>query len=239
VACVACAVDVASSLFCCAAAAHINANLIHISRWLRSFVSSSVRAFAREPVEKTRDVPLGEPFTSQKTLPHVRRSYIVGKACRPASATNCRRWLRKNGPLPMRSPPARPLRRRHGILARWPRSPLGFGVRSHEPLPSALVTRSRRQDVGFAFQRIARHVLGALGVPQLLMPRARGWQSVGERAINQLLDQLAVIGADRAGRLAHVDGGELLLGVDPEIGSGIAGPHELARRARHAGDPAA
>jgi hypothetical protein len=171
VACVACAVDVASSLFCCAAAAHINANLIHISRWLRSFVSSSVRAFAREPVEKTRDVPLGEPFTSQKTLPHVRRSYIVGKACRPASATNCRRWLRKNGPLPMRSPPARPLRRRHGILARWPRSPLGFGVRSHEPLPSALVTRSRRQDVGFAFQRIARHVLGALGVPQLLMPR--------------------------------------------------------------------
>src|SRR5207302_928602 len=64
-------------------------------------------------------------------------------------------------------------------------------------------------------------------------------QSIGERAVSQLLDQLAVIGADRAGRLAHVDGGKLLLGVDPEISSGIAGPHELARRARHAGDPAA
>src|ERR1700730_541086 len=64
-------------------------------------------------------------------------------------------------------------------------------------------------------------------------------RSVAERAVNQLLDQLAIVGADRAGRLAHVDGGELLLGVDPEIGSGIAGPHELARRARHTGDPAA
>src|SRR5262249_9814671 len=70
-----------------------------------------------------------------------------------------------------------------------------------------------------------------------LSASAPGWQLVGERAVNQLLDQLAVIGADRAGRLAHVDGGELLLGVDPEIGSGIAGPHELARRAWHAGDP--
>src|SRR6516162_7091690 len=71
------------------------------------------------------------------------------------------------------------------------------------------------------------------------MCQSRETQSVGERAINQLLDQLAVIGADRAGRLAHVDGGELLLRIDPKIGSGIAGPHELARRARHAGDPAA
>jgi hypothetical protein len=65
-----------------------------------------------------------------------------------------------------------------------------------------------------------------------------GWQSVGEGAVHQLLDELAVIGADRARRLAHVDGSEVLLWVDPEIGSGIAGLHELARRARHAGDPA-
>src|SRR6516165_3719972 len=81
---------------------------------------------------------------------------------------------------------------------------------------------------------------GARRVPQAPDALARaGWQLVGERAIDQLLDQLTVIGADRAGRLAHVDGGELLLGIDPEIGSGIAGPHELARRARHAGDPVA
>jgi len=53
--------------------------------------------------------------------------------------------------------------------------------------------------------------------------------SVGERAISQLLGELAVVGADRAGRLAHVDGRELLLGIDPEIGSGIARPHELTR----------
>src|SRR6202048_5481563 len=70
-------------------------------------------------------------------------------------------------------------------------------------------------------------------------PARAGSQSVAERAVNQLLDQLTIVGADRARRLAHVNGGELLLGVDPEIGSGIAGPHELARRARHAGDPAA
>src|SRR5262249_53700290 len=66
-----------------------------------------------------------------------------------------------------------------------------------------------------------------------------GWRSVGERAINQLLDQLAVIGADRARRLAHVDGGGPLLGAAREMVPGIAGPHDPARRARHAGDPAA
>src|SRR6266478_7239594 len=54
---------------------------------------------------------------------------------------------------------------------------------------------------------------GAREVPRLSTVLARvGRQSVGKRAVNQLLDQLAVIGADRAGRLAHVDGGELLLG---------------------------
>src|SRR5262245_63945064 len=49
---------------------------------------------------------------------------------------------------------------------------------------------------------------------------------------------LAIVGADRAWCLAHIDGGELLLRVDPEISAGIAGPHELAGRARHAGDAA-
>src|SRR5947209_20455982 len=80
---------------------------------------------------------------------------------------------------------------------------------------------------------------GARGAPTGDVLARAASQSVGERAVNQLLDQLAIVGADRAGRLAHVDGGELLLGVDPEIGSGIASPHELARRARHARDPAA
>jgi hypothetical protein len=95
-------------------------------------------------------------------------------------------------------------------------------------VPTAVQHRSRPMN-GFSRLRSSRY----------FSVRAPGWQSVAERAVNQLLDQLAVIGADRAGRLAHVDCGELLLGVDPEIGSGIPGPHELARRARHAGDPAA
>jgi len=41
-----------------------------------------------------------------------------------------------------------------------------------------------------------------------LTPACTGSQSVGERTVNQLLDQLAIVGTDRARRLAHVDSGE-------------------------------
>src|ERR1051325_10135846 len=49
-----------------------------------------------------------------------------------------------------------------------------------------------------------------------------------------MLHQLPEISALRAGRLRHQHRGELLLGVHPEVRAGIAGPHELALRARDA-----
>src|SRR5262245_33495740 len=60
--------------------------------------------------------------------------------------------------------------------------------------------------------------------------------SVHECLIDERLEHLAVIGADRARRLGHVDTDDLFLGVDPEIGAGIARPHELACGAGNTGN---
>src|SRR5262245_11601905 len=75
------------------------------------------------------------------------------------------------------------------------------------------------------------------GRPCSRAPVVRRPRSVDDRLIDQLLDQFAVVGADRARCLAHEHRCNLLLRVDPEVGSGIARPHELARRARHPGNP--
>ena len=75
---------------------------------------------------------------------------------------------------------------------------------------------------------------GLQGVYPLLS--TPGHPSIHDRAVDQLLDELAVVGAAGARRLAHLDADELLLRVDPEIGAGIPGPHEFAGRSRHAGD---
>ena len=62
--------------------------------------------------------------------------------------------------------------------------------------------------------------------------------SVHNGCVTKLLDELAIIGP-RGRHLAHVDGDELLLRVDPEIGPRIAGPHEFSGRAGNAGDAGA
>src|SRR5262249_28250555 len=65
------------------------------------------------------------------------------------------------------------------------------------------------------------------------------WLSVHEGLIDEPFEHLAVIRADRARRLGHVDADDLLFGIDPEIGAGVTSPHEFAGRARHAGNPVA
>src|SRR5207245_696151 len=60
-------------------------------------------------------------------------------------------------------------------------------------------------------------------------------ESILDCAIDQLFDQPTVVRIQRAGRLAHIDANELLLRVDPEIGSGIPTPGELPGRSHYAG----
>src|SRR6516165_8958425 len=66
--------------------------------------------------------------------------------------------------------------------------------------------------------------------------RLKAGLSVHERLIDEPFEHLAVIGADRARRLGHVDTDDLFLGIDPEIGAGVTSPHEFARGARHTGN---
>src|SRR5690242_15191374 len=60
--------------------------------------------------------------------------------------------------------------------------------------------------------------------------------SIHDRGVHELLEEFSIVGADRAWRLRHIHRDDLLLRVDPEIGSGVTTPHELALRAGHAGD---
>src|SRR5690349_5920391 len=60
--------------------------------------------------------------------------------------------------------------------------------------------------------------------------------SVHDCLLDQLLDLLAVVDPAGPRLLGHEDGDELLLRLDPEEGAAVAGPHELALRARHPGD---
>src|SRR5262249_33218408 len=69
--------------------------------------------------------------------------------------------------------------------------------------------------------------------------RLKAGLSGHERLIDEPFEHLAVIRADRARRLTHVDADDLFLGIDPEISAGVTSPHEFARRARHAGNPVA
>jgi hypothetical protein len=64
----------------------------------------------------------------------------------------------------------------------------------------------------------------------------RAEESILDCAIDQLFDQPAVVRIQRAGRLAHIDANELLLRVDPEIGSGIPTPGELPGRSHYRGN---
>src|SRR5262249_57146685 len=69
--------------------------------------------------------------------------------------------------------------------------------------------------------------------------RLKAGLSVHERPIDEPFEHLAVIRADRAWRLAHVDADDLFLGIDPEISAGVTSSHASARRARHAGNAVA
>ena len=51
--------------------------------------------------------------------------------------------------------------------------------------------------------------------------------SVRDRLRNQTLDQPSIGGAHGTRRLRHVDAADLLLGIGPEEGAGVACPHEL------------
>src|SRR5262249_55082462 len=64
----------------------------------------------------------------------------------------------------------------------------------------------------------------------------RALMLVHDRLVDELLHQLAEVGALRARGLGHQHRGELLLRIDPEVRSGVAGPHELARGTRNAAD---
>jgi hypothetical protein len=65
------------------------------------------------------------------------------------------------------------------------------------------------------------------------------YQLIDNSRVNQLLNESAIVGSDGAWRLTHVDADELLLGVDPEVGTGITGPHELSGCPWNAGNAAA
>src|SRR5262245_26716602 len=67
----------------------------------------------------------------------------------------------------------------------------------------------------------------------------RAAASVHKSLIDQRLEHLAVICADRARRLGQVDAHDLFLGIDPEIGAGISRPHEFASGTWHTRDPVA
>jgi len=89
-----------------------------------------------------------------------------------------------------------------GEAAPEPRVSLEFLKRSKRTATDA---RAGALDDRFGVPRTGYRVLL---LDACLTPACTGSQSVGERTVNQLLDQLAIVGADRARCLAHVDSDE-------------------------------
>ena len=81
------------------------------------------------------------------------------------------------------------------------------------------------------------------GLARPALARARrgedGNDIIHERLVDPRLEHSAVVGADRARRLGHVNANDFFLGINPEISAGISRPHELACRTRHTRDPVA